>query len=47
MRAEVGVMKNVAKQWAEYEPSAAAAWARALPAAERAAVEAHLAEESK
>ena len=41
------VMKNVAKQWAEYEPTAAATWARALPAAERAAVEAHLAEESK
>lgn len=41
------VMKNVARQWAEYEPSAAAAWTRALPAAERAAVEAHLAEESK
>ena len=43
----IWVMKNMAKQWAEYEPSAAAARARALPAAERAAVEAHLAEESK
>ena len=41
------VMKNVAKQWAEYEPSVAATWTRALPAAERAAVEAYLAEESK
>jgi hypothetical protein len=41
------VMKNVAKQWAEYEPSAAATWTRALPAAERAEVEAHLADESK
>ena len=41
------VMKNVARQWAEYEPSAAATWTRALPAAERAAVEAHVAEESK
>jgi hypothetical protein len=41
------VMKNVAKQWAEYEPSSAAAWTRALPAAERAAVEAYLADESR